>query len=118
MVRRSETFQSSWMKYSWKRARSWIGDVCKSIENNWTWPSRKLASGVPVLGTPGRSLPIALNVNDPVGDGGWMTFKRSHRQSRPILNVWRPLSQGNESATSETPVLKSDAVFGGEPSCV
>ena len=72
---------------------------------------------MPVLATPGRSLPSALNVNEPVGDGGWMTFSRSHRQSSPILNVWRPFSQVSESATSETLVLKSDAVFGGEPSC-
>src|SRR5258707_12020 len=106
------------MKYSWKRARSWTFDVCRSIENNWTCPSRKLATGVPVLVTPGRSLPMALNVNDPVGDGGWMTFSRSHRQSRPILNVWRPFSHVSESATWEPPGVKPGAVCGGEPSCV
>ena len=49
--------------------------------------------------------------------GGWTTFNRSHRQSSPILSVWRPFSHVNASATSVTPVLKSDAVFGGEPSC-
>ena len=87
------------------------------MENSWTWPSRKLASGVPVFGVPGRSLPIALKVNDPVGDGGWTTFRRSHRQSSPILSVCRPFNQVSESATSDTLVLKSDAVFGGEPSC-
>src|ERR1700682_3543569 len=116
MVRRLETFQSSWMKYSWKCARSWIGPCCRSIEKVWTRPSRKLASGVPVLGPPGWSVNRLLNVNDPVGDGGWITFSRSHRQSSPIFSVWRPFSQVNESATSETPVLKSDAVLGGEPS--
>src|SRR4029079_4644381 len=39
------------------------------------------------------------------------------RQSNPILNVWRLLSHVNESATSVTLVLKSDAVVCGEPSC-
>ena len=72
---------------------------------------------MPVLATPGRSLPIALNVNEPVGDGGWITFSRSQRQSSPILIVWRPFSHVSESATSETLVLKFDAVFAGEPSC-
>src|SRR5437879_13327756 len=114
MVSRSETFQSSWMKYSWKRARSRIVDCCKSIENVWTWPSRKLASDVPVLATPGRSLNRLLNVNDPVGDGGWTTFSRSHRQSNPILSVWRPFSHVKESATSETLVSKCHAMFRGE----
>src|SRR3989442_14560121 len=117
MVRRLETFQSSWMKYSWKRARSWISDCCTSIEKFCTWPSRKLASGVPVLATPGRSLPSALNVNDPVGDGGWITFSRSQRQSSPIFIVWRPLIHVSVSATSETLVLKLVALFGGDPSC-
>ena len=56
-------------------------------------------------------------MNEPVGDGGWMTFSRSQRQSNPILTVWRPFTQVSESATSVTLVLKSDAVFGGEPSC-
>lgn len=60
---------------------------------------------------------MALKVNDPVGDGGWMTFNRSKRQSRPIFRVWRPFTQLSESATSETLVLKFDAVFAGEPSC-
>jgi hypothetical protein len=39
------------------------------------------------LATPGRSLPIALKENAPVGDGGWITFRRSHRQSKPIFSV-------------------------------
>src|ERR1700730_13729495 len=86
------------------------------MENVCTWPSRKLASGVPVLATPGTSLPIALNVNDPVGDGGWMTFSRSQRKSSPIFNVCRPFSHVNESAASDTLGLKFDAVLGGEPS--
>jgi hypothetical protein len=80
-------------------------------------PEKELASGVPVLATPGRSLPSALNANDPVGDGGWTTLSRSHRQSSPILIVWRPFSQVSESATCDTLVLKFDAVLGGEPSC-
>src|SRR5438094_10296640 len=102
------------MKYSWKRARSWIGFCCKSIENVCTCPSRKLASGVPVFAVPGKSLPMALNRNDPVGDGGWITFRRSQRQSSPVLNVCRPATQVSESATSVTPVLKFDEVFGGD----
>src|SRR5437773_192330 len=105
------------MKYSWKCARSWMVDRCKSIENVWTWPSRKLASGVPVLAMPGRSVNRLLNVNDPVGNGGWITFSLSHLQSKPVLSVWRPFSHVNESATSETLVLNRDAVFCGEPSC-
>ena len=36
---------------------------------------------------PGKSLPMALNVNDPVGDGGWITSRRSHRQSKPVFTV-------------------------------
>src|SRR4051812_10351382 len=105
------------MKYSWNFARSWIWAFCRSIENSCTCPSRKLASGVPVLATPGRSLPTALNVNEPVGDGGWMTFKRSHLQSSPALIVWRPRTHVSESAASVTLVLKSDAVLGADPSC-
>ena len=70
-----------------------------------------------MLATPGRSVNRVLNVNDPVGDDGWITFSRSHRKSSPILSVWRPFNQVNESAISVTPVLKFDAVFGGEPSC-
>src|ERR1700730_17874688 len=89
------------------------------MENIWAWPSRKLASGLPpVLVVPGRSLPIALNVNVPVGDGGWMAFSRSHRQSIPIFSVWRPFTHVKESATSVTLVLKFDAVLAGEPSGV
>ena len=72
---------------------------------------------MPVFAAPGKSLPIALNRNDPVGDGGWMTFRRSQRQSSPVLNVCRPANQVSESASSVTPVLKFDAVFGGDPSC-
>ena len=56
------------------------------MENVWTCPSRKLASGAPVFAVPGRSLPSWLKVNDPVGDGGWITFSRSHRQSKPGLD--------------------------------
>src|SRR5262245_38187167 len=105
------------MKYSWNRARSRISDCCRSIEKLCTWPRRKLASGVPVLATFGRSLPSVVKVNDPVGEGGWITFSRSQRQSNPILNAWRPVSHVKESATSETLVLKFDAVFGDDPSC-
>ena len=72
---------------------------------------------MPVLATLGWSVNRLLNVNDPVGDGGWMTFRRSHRQSNPILSEWRPLTHVSESATSETLVWKSDAVFAGDPSC-
>ena len=56
-------------------------------------------------------------MNDPVGDGGWTTLSRSHRQSKPILSEWRPLTHVSESATSDTLVLKSDAVLAGDPSC-
>src|SRR6266566_8932068 len=98
------------------RARSWIFDVWRSIEKFCTWPSRKLASGDPVSLTPGRSLPTALNVNAPVGYGGWMTFSRSHRQSNPHFRVWRLFNHVIESASSETLVLKFDAVLTGEPS--
>ena len=105
------------MKYSWKCARLRISSCCRSIENCCTWPSRKLASGVPVLAMPGRSVNRLLNVNDPVGDGGCRTFSRSQRRSAPILKVCRPFSQVRESAISVTLVPKSVAVFGGEPSC-
>src|SRR2546426_8477848 len=79
-----------------------------------TTPSRKLASGVPVLATPGRSLPMALNMNEPVGYGGWTTFNRSHRQSPPIFSVWRPPSHVRGSAPPETPLRETHAVFCGE----
>src|SRR3954462_13719106 len=105
------------MKYSSTWARLRIGACCASIENCCTCPSRKLASGIPVLATPGRSVNRLLNVNDPVGDGGWITFSRSHRRSAPNLNECRPVSHVNESAICVTLVLKSDAVFAGEPSC-
>src|SRR5262245_34408876 len=82
-----------------------------------TCPSRKLANALPVFATPGKSLPTVLNANDPVGDGGWTTLSRSHRQSSPIFMEWRPLSHVSESATCVTPVLKSEAVFVGDPSC-
>ena len=58
-----------------------------------------------------------LNVNDPVGDGGCMTFSRSQRRSAPDLDRVPPLSHVSVSAISVTLVLKSVAVFGGEPSC-
>jgi len=58
-----------------------------------------------------------LNVKEPVGDGGWMTSRRSHRRSAPALTVWRPRSHVSVSAISITPVLKSDAVLAGDPSC-
>ena len=85
------------------------------MENVWTCPSRKLASGAPVFVVPGRSLPNWLNVNEPVGDGGWITFSRSHRQPNPLLIVCRPFTHVNVSATSDTLVLKSDAVLIGDP---
>src|SRR6185436_2158236 len=94
-----------------------MADCCRSTEKFCTWPSRKLASGVPVFAVPGRSLPSALNLNEPVGDGGWMTSSRSHRQSAPTFHVWRPTTHVSVSAISVTFVLKFDAVFGGEPSC-
>ena len=56
-------------------------------------------------------------MNDPVGDGGCTTFRRSQRRSAPILSVCRPFSHVSESAISVTLVPKSDAVFGGDPSC-
>ena len=87
------------------------------MENCWTCPSRKLASGVPVLATPGRSLKRLLKVNVPVGEGGCKTFSRSHRRSAPIFSVCRPFSHVSESAICVTLVPKSVAVFGGEPSC-
>ena len=58
-----------------------------------------------------------LNVNEPVGDGGWITVSRSHRQSSPSLMVCRPFNHVSESAISVTLVLKSEAVFVGEPIC-
>src|SRR4051794_32893265 len=82
-----------------------------------TCPSRKLANALPVPATPGRSLPTVLKANDPVGEGGWTTFRRSHRQSSPIFTEWRPLSHVSESAICVTLVLKSEAVLFGEPSC-
>src|SRR5215204_3845058 len=105
------------MKYSWDRARSWIWSFCRSIVNSCTCLSRKLANGVLVLGTPGRSLPSWLKVNEPVGDGGWMTLSRCQRQSSPILKVCAPFTYVSESAISVTLVPKCDAVFDGEPSC-
>src|SRR5688572_31894335 len=51
------------------------------------------------------------------GDGGWMTFNRSHRQSKPAFTVWRPLTQVSVSAISLTLVRKSAAVLMGDPSC-
>ena len=109
--------QSSWTKYSWKCARFRIWSCCRSIENCCTWPSRKLANGVPVLAMPGRSVNRLLKVNEPVGDGGCMTFSRSQRRSAPSLNVCRPFSHVSESAIWVTLVPKSVAVFGGDPSC-
>src|SRR5581483_347056 len=79
------------------------------MENCWTSPRRKSASGMPVK-TP-------VNEYEPYGDGGWTTLSRSHRQSSPSFSAWRPLIHERESATSDTPVLKSDCVFGGDPNC-
>ena len=67
--------------------------------------------------TPGRSLPTVVKANVPVGHGGWMTLSRSHRQSNPVFTVWRPFSQVSVSAISVTLVLKSEAVFVGDPIC-
>ena len=88
-----------------------------SIAKVCTCPSRKLANGLPVFVTPGKSLPTVLKTNDPVGHGGWITLSRSQRQSSPILTVWRPFSQVSESAICVTLVPKSEAVFVGDPSC-
>ena len=88
-----------------------------SIENCWTWPSRKLANGVPVFVTPGRSVNRLLNVKLPVGDGGWMTFSRSQRRSAPIFSTCFPFNHARVFAICVTLVLKSVAVFGGDPSC-
>src|SRR5262245_26722115 len=82
-----------------------------------TWPSRKLAKALPVFATPGRSLPTVVKANDPVGQGGWTTLSRSHRQSSPVFTVWRPFNQVSESAISVTLVPKSDAVLAGDPIC-
>src|SRR6185295_14247929 len=87
------------------------------MPNVCTCPSRKLANAFPVFATPGKSLPTVVNANDPVGDGGWTTLSRSHRQSSPIFMVWRPFSQVSESAICVTLVLKSEAVLVGDPSC-
>src|SRR5262245_30545286 len=87
------------------------------MEKVCTCPSRKLANALPVFATPGKSLPTVLNANVPVGDGGWTTLSRSHRQSSPTFMLWRPFSQVSESATCVTLVLKSEAVFVGDPSC-
>ena len=46
-----------------------------------------------------------------------MTFSRSQRRSAPIFSVCRPFSQVSVSAICVTLVLKSVAVFGGDPSC-
>ena len=87
------------------------------MEKVCTCPSRKLANGVPVLAVPGRSVNRLLNVNDPVGEGGWMTSSRYHRRSAPTLMVCLPLSHVSVSAISVTLVLKSRGGVGGEPSC-
>ena len=94
-----------------------MSDCWNEIAKFCTWPSRKLANGLPVPVTPGKSLPTVLNVKLPVGQGGWITLSRSQRQSRPIFTVCRPFSQVSESAICVTLVLKSDAVFIGDPSC-
>ncbi len=60
---------------------------------------------------------MVLKANVPVGEGGWTTLRRSHRQSSPIFRVWLPFSHVNESASWVTLVLKSDAVLFGDPSC-
>ena len=70
-----------------------------------------------MFGVPGRSLNRLLKVKDPVGDGGCSTLRRSHRRSAPTLIVCRPFSQVSVSAISVTLVLKSVAVFDGDPSC-
>ena len=64
-----------------------------------------------------RSVNRLLKVNEPVGDGGCTTFSRSQRRSAPILIVCRPFSHVSVSAICVTLVLKSVAVFGGDPSC-
>ena len=80
IVRRSFTFQSSWTKYSWKCARSWICVCWRSIEKSCTCPSRKLASWMPVVVFPGRSLP---SVDEREGAGRRRRLK--HVQSLPAI---------------------------------
>ena len=113
--------QSSWTKYSSNCARLRIRDCCRSIENCWTCPSRKLANGVPValavVALVGRLVNRFVNVNWPVGDGGWITFSRSQRRSAPSLIACRPFCHVSESAICVTLVPKSEAVDCGEPSC-
>ena len=59
-----------------------------------------------MLVVPGRSVNRLLKVNDPVGDGGWMTLRRS--SGGPLeLELWRPFSHVNGSAIPVTLVLGS-----------
>ena len=58
-----------------------------------------------------------VKAKNPVGQGGWITFSRSQRQSSPAFTVWRPFSHVSESATWVTLVLKSEAVVVGDPIC-
>ena len=69
------------------------------------------------VAVPGRSVNRLLNVNEPVGEGGWTTLSRAQRRSAPILIVWRPFNHVSVSAIAVTLVPKSVAVLAGDPSC-
>ncbi len=49
-------------------------------------PEQKARERRACIGVPGRSVKRLLKVNEPVGDGGWTTFRRSQRRSAPHLH--------------------------------
>src|SRR5262245_58465772 len=96
-----------------------------SIENVCTWPSRKLASALPVkldsaepiVGTACEFVNRVLKLKFPVGEGGWITSSLDQRKSRPAFNEWRPNCHEVTSKTCVTSVRKSEAVLAEGPSC-
>src|SRR5713101_3941153 len=75
----------------------------------FTWPSSSEATLLPV--------PDVLNVNEPVGLGGFTTSRASRRMSVPNLMVWRPRVSEKVSRYSVTEVV--NLLFAAEvgPTC-
>src|SRR5580692_7922189 len=85
--------------------------------NAFTCPSSSEATAFPLLVTPDLFVPVVLNVNDPVGFGGFNTFNASRRISVPNLIVCRPRTIENVSRYSVTEVVNFEFAADVGPIC-
>src|SRR5215472_5869946 len=92
--------------------RFWI-----SIVNEFTWPSKREAKALPLLGTAELFVPVVVKAKAPVGFGGFRTSRASRRISVPNLMVWRPRTIVNVSRNSVMDVVKFELAAVVGPIC-